>query len=72
MVFIEKQVFCSFPVVSELFERFRFRDYFYQFGEIRSLNVLTAKACAFIAFTTRQAAEKAAERSFNKLVMQGW
>lgn len=47
------------------------RDYFYQFGEIRSLNVLPAKACAFIAFTTRQAAEKAAERSFNKLVMQG-
>lgn len=47
------------------------RDYFYQFGEIRSLNVLPAKACAFIAFTTRQAAEKAAERSFNKLVMHG-
>ncbi|KHN84454.1 Pre-mRNA-splicing factor RBM22 [Toxocara canis] len=47
------------------------RDYFYQFGEIRSLNVLTNRGCAFIAFTTRQAAEKAADRSFNKLILQG-
>ncbi|VDN57024.1 unnamed protein product [Dracunculus medinensis] len=47
------------------------RDYFYQFGEIRSLNILPTKGCAFIAFTTRLAAEKAAERSFNKLVLQG-
>uniref|UniRef100_A0A183EF29 Pre-mRNA-splicing factor RBM22 n=1 Tax=Gongylonema pulchrum TaxID=637853 RepID=A0A183EF29_9BILA len=46
------------------------RDYFYQFGEIRSLSVLSAKGCAFIAFTTRQAAEKAAERAFNKLILQ--
>ncbi|KAL3981457.1 Pre-mRNA-splicing factor RBM22 [Acanthocheilonema viteae] len=47
------------------------RDYFYQFGEIRSLNLLPNKGCAFISFTTRLAAEKAAERSFNKLILQG-
>uniref|UniRef100_A0A915C444 Pre-mRNA-splicing factor RBM22 n=1 Tax=Parascaris univalens TaxID=6257 RepID=A0A915C444_PARUN len=47
------------------------RDYFYQFGEIRSLNVLVSRGCAFIAFTTRQAAERAADRSFNKLILQG-
>ncbi|EJW71719.1 hypothetical protein WUBG_17370, partial [Wuchereria bancrofti] len=46
------------------------RDYFYQFGEIRSLNLLPNKGCAFISFTTRLAAEKAAERSFNKLILQ--
>ncbi|VDK17376.1 unnamed protein product [Anisakis simplex] len=38
------------------------RDYFYQFGEIRSLNVLANRGCAFIAFTTRQAAERAADQ----------
>ncbi|MFH4980612.1 hypothetical protein AB6A40_007321 [Gnathostoma spinigerum] len=47
------------------------RNYFYQFGEIRSLNILNNKGCAFIAFTTRTAAERAAERSFNKLIIKG-
>ncbi|GMS96195.1 hypothetical protein PENTCL1PPCAC_18370, partial [Pristionchus entomophagus] len=43
------------------------RDYFYQYGEIRSLNVLGAKGCAFVTYTTRESAEMAAERSFNRI-----
>lgn len=33
--------------------------------------MLVSRGCAFIAFTTRQAAERAADRSFNKLILQG-
>lgn len=47
-----------------------FSDYFYQFGDIRSLRLLDAKSCAFIQFTTREACEMAAERSFNKLFLK--
>ncbi|KAG1669556.1 Pre-mRNA-splicing factor RBM22 [Nymphon striatum] len=47
------------------------RDYFYQFGEIRSISVVTRQQCAFIQFTTRTAAENAAEQSFNKLIIKG-
>ncbi|KAL3876727.1 hypothetical protein ACJMK2_034528 [Sinanodonta woodiana] len=47
------------------------RDHFYQFGEIRSVNVVTKQQCAFIQFTTRQTAELAAEKSFNKLIIAG-
>lgn len=48
------------------------RDYFYQFGELRSVNLPpTAKGCAFVQFTAREAAEKAAEKSFNKVVVKG-
>lgn len=43
------------------------RDHFYQFGDIRDLRLLETKQCAFITFTTREAAEIAAERSFKKL-----
>ena len=43
------------------------RDHFYQYGDIRDLRILEAKQCAFITFTTREAAEIAAERSFKKL-----
>ncbi|KAK6044069.1 hypothetical protein COOONC_18426 [Cooperia oncophora] len=46
-------------------------DYFYQFGDIRSLRLLEAKSCAFIQFTTRESCEMAAERSFNKLILKG-
>ncbi|KAK6028770.1 anticodon binding domain protein [Ostertagia ostertagi] len=45
-------------------------DYFYQFGDIRSLRLLEAKSCAFIQFTTRESCEMAAERSFNKLFLK--
>jgi len=47
------------------------RDYFYQFGEIRSLSVVPRQQCAFVQYTTRAAAEAAAEKSFNKLIING-
>lgn len=47
------------------------RDYFYQYGEIRSINVVTKQQCAFIQFTSRSAAETAAEKGFNKLILSG-
>ncbi|GFN91873.1 pre-mRNA-splicing factor rbm22 [Plakobranchus ocellatus] len=46
------------------------RDYFYQYGEIRSINV-AKQQCAFVQFTTRVAAETAAEKAFNKLIING-
>jgi pre-mRNA-splicing factor RBM22/SLT11 len=47
------------------------RDHFYQFGEIRSINVVAKQQCAFVQFTTRSGAEAAAEKSFNKLILGG-
>ncbi|KAH3872230.1 pre-mRNA-splicing factor RBM22-like [Dreissena polymorpha] len=47
------------------------KDYFYQFGEIRSINVVSKQQCAFVQFTTRAAAETASEKSFNKLIING-
>lgn len=48
-----------------------FRDHFYQYGETRSITLLTKQQCAFIQFTTRTAAELAAEKAFNKLILCG-
>lgn len=47
------------------------KDHFYQFGEIRSINVVAKQQCAFVQFTTRSGAEAAAEKSFNKLILGG-
>ena len=47
------------------------RDHFYQFGEINSIHVVPKQKCAFVTFTTRQAAEKAADGSFNKVIIKG-
>eukprot|EP00037_Helgoeca_nana_P011942 m.107585 g.107585 ORF g.107585 m.107585 type:complete len:388 (+) comp21163_c0_seq1:13-1176(+) len=47
------------------------QDYFYQFGEIRVINVLKKQKAAFVHFTSRPAAEKAAEAAHNKLVIKG-
>ncbi|XP_074068733.1 pre-mRNA-splicing factor RBM22 isoform X3 [Macrotis lagotis] len=47
------------------------RNHFYQFGEIRTITVVQRQQCAFIQFATRQAAEMAAEKSFNKLIVNG-
>lgn len=47
------------------------RDHFYQFGEIRTLSMVPKQQCAFIQYTTRAAAENAAEKSFNKLILGG-
>lgn len=46
------------------------RDHFYQYGEIRSITVVSRQQCAFVTFTTRAAAELAAEGTFNKLIIQ--
>ncbi|KAK1788121.1 hypothetical protein P4O66_016592 [Electrophorus voltai] len=47
------------------------RNHFYQFGEIRTITIVQRQQCAFIQFATRQAAEMAAEKSFNKLIING-
>jgi len=47
------------------------RDYFYQFGEIRSIIIASSKNCGFVCYTTRAAAEFASERSFNKAIIKG-
>ena len=47
-----------------------FRDNFYQFGELRSVNVVKSSQCAFVQFTQRSAAEAAAEGTFNKLIIK--
>ncbi len=48
-----------------------FRDHFYQFGELRSVTMVSRQQCAFVQFTTRAAGEAAAEKSFNKLILGG-
>ncbi|CAF3080542.1 unnamed protein product [Rotaria socialis] len=47
------------------------RDHFYQYGEIRSVTVVPKQSCAFVQFTQRDAAERAAKECFNKLVIDG-
>ena len=47
------------------------RDSFYAYGEIRSVTMVPKQGCAFVQFTSRPAAEKAAEATFNKLVIRG-
>ncbi|VDL19006.1 unnamed protein product [Hymenolepis diminuta] len=47
------------------------RDHFYQFGELRSVSVHYKQHCAFLQFTTREAAEKAADRSYDRLILKG-
>ena len=47
------------------------RDCFYQYGELRSVNIVKASQCAFVQFTQRSAAETAAEKTFNKLIVNG-
>lgn len=53
------------------FPFFNSRDHFYQYGEIRSITHIARQQCAFIQFTQRVAAELAAERTFNKLILGG-
>jgi pre-mRNA-splicing factor RBM22/SLT11 len=47
------------------------RDNFYQYGEIRNVTLVQKQQCAFVQFTKRSAAELAAEKTFNKLVLGG-
>lgn len=47
------------------------RDVFYAYGEIRSIRALREKRCAFVEFTTRDAAEAAAQKLHRNLVVRG-
>ncbi|KAK4424418.1 Zinc finger CCCH domain-containing protein 40 [Sesamum alatum] len=47
------------------------RDNFYAHGEIESVKMVLQRACAFVTYTTREGAEKAAEELANKLVIKG-
>ncbi|KAI5661634.1 hypothetical protein M9H77_20957 [Catharanthus roseus] len=47
------------------------RDQFYAHGEIESVKMVLQRACAFVTYTTREGAEKAAEELANKLVIKG-
>lgn len=47
------------------------RDYFYQFGEMRSVTVVGKQNCAFVTYTNRSATESAIDKSFNKLTLHG-
>ncbi|GAV74482.1 RRM_1 domain-containing protein [Cephalotus follicularis] len=47
------------------------RDHFYAHGEIESIKIRLDRACAFVTYTTREGAEKAAEELSNKLVVKG-
>ena len=47
------------------------RDNFYAHGEIESIKMVLDKSCAFVTYTTREGAEKAAEELSNKLVIKG-
>ena len=57
--------------IGELIEEKDLKDYFYQFGEIRQVTMVPRQNCAFVQFTTRQGAEVAVEKSFQKLVLHG-
>lgn len=47
------------------------RDQFYAHGEIESIRMVLQRAIAFVTYTTREGAEKAAEELANKLVIKG-
>lgn len=47
------------------------RDHFYQYGELRSVTVHPRQQCAFVQFADRDAAERAAEKSYDKLIIAG-
>nr|XP_043627691.1 zinc finger CCCH domain-containing protein 49-like [Erigeron canadensis] len=46
-------------------------DNFYSHGEIESVKMVLQRACAFVTYTTREGAEKAAGELSNKLVIKG-
>lgn len=46
-------------------------DKFYSFGEIQSIRKIESRQCAFVTFTTRADAERAAEELQNRLVIKG-
>ncbi|KAH0723646.1 hypothetical protein KY285_006192 [Solanum tuberosum] len=47
------------------------RDHFYAHGEIESIKMVVQRGCAFVTYTTREGAVKAAEELANRLVIKG-
>lgn len=47
------------------------KDQFYSYGELESIRMVPQRACAFVTYTTREGAEKAADHLANKLVING-
>lgn len=47
------------------------RDTFYTYGELAGVRKVASRFCAFVTFTERAAAEKAAEAMHNKLIIKG-
>jgi len=47
------------------------RDHFYYFGEITSLKLSPTQHCAFVEFTTREAAEAAINKLYSNLIVNG-
>lgn len=47
------------------------RDSFYSYGEIKAVRRVESRKCAFVTYTTREAAEKAAEALAHQLVIKG-
>mmetsp|Transcript_30590 Transcript_30590/g.49512 ORF Transcript_30590/g.49512 Transcript_30590/m.49512 type:complete len:290 (+) Transcript_30590:254-1123(+) len=47
------------------------RDQFYSHGELKSIRMVYRSRCAFIQYTTRKAAEEAAEKLSNRLLVKG-
>jgi len=47
------------------------KDEFYAYGEIKSIRLVPQSHCGFVTYTTREAAEEAASRLANRLVVKG-
>jgi len=57
-------------VTSEISEK-DLRDEFYAYGEIKDVRMAPRNNCAFVSYTTRDAAEEAADRLANRIVVKG-
>ncbi|CAK0786800.1 hypothetical protein CVIRNUC_010014 [Coccomyxa viridis] len=47
------------------------KDYFYPYGEITSIKVITNRHCAFVTYAARPAAERAVDELQHKLILRG-
>jgi len=57
-------------VTSDISEK-DLRDEFYAYGELKDIRMAPRNNCAFVSYTTRDAAEEAAERLSNRLIVKG-
>jgi pre-mRNA-splicing factor RBM22/SLT11 len=58
-------------IVDERIEEADIRDKFYGFGEVASIKLAHKAHCAFVTYTSREAAEEAIEALFDSLVVKG-